>query len=79
MDPIATARYGMMVASKRFEGAADRVAQSGGASANDGVEAVGDMVEAKHQYVAQVRTLRVADEMWRALMDVQAASSHPRA
>jgi hypothetical protein len=78
MDPIAAARYGMMVASQRFESAAGRVAQSG-ASADDGVGAVVDMVEAKHQYVAQVRTLGVADEMWRALMDVQADTTRPRA
>ena len=30
MDPIATARYGMMAATQRFEASAARVAQAGG-------------------------------------------------
>ncbi|HEY3696744.1 flagellar basal body rod C-terminal domain-containing protein [Phenylobacterium sp.] len=77
MDPIAAARYGMMVAAKRFEGAADRIAGTDGASATDDTQAVTDMVQAKHQYVAQVQTLKVADEMWRALIDLQ-AGSHAR-
>ena len=70
MDPIAAARYGMMVAAQRLESAAGQVAL--GVDQPGAVEAVADQLQAKSQFSAQVGTLRIADEMWRALIGLQA-------
>jgi hypothetical protein len=71
MDPIAAARYGMMVAAQRFEGAAGRAAPVGISDAPGAADAVADMLQAKRQFGAHVKTLRIADAMWRALIDMQ--------
>lgn len=80
MDPISIARGGLMAASARFEASAGRTARMGasdpatGAAGEDvdlASEAV-EQVEAKRAFSANLGVIRVADEMWRALIDMQA-------
>lgn len=74
MDPIATARYGMMAAAMRLEASAARVAQADG-GANDvdlGVEVV-EQIGAKQMFSANVGVLRAGEDMWRALLKIQEA------
>lgn len=71
MDPLVVARYGLMAASARFEASAQRTAQMGGDASVDPAAEVVEQVQAKHQFSANLGVIRVADEMWRALMDIQ--------
>ena len=83
MDPISVARYGLMAASARFEASASRTARMGvadptadgsGDGSGDGVDYAQEAVtqiEAKHQFSANLGVIRVADEMWQALLDMQ--------
>jgi hypothetical protein len=69
MDAIAVARYGMLNAVQRFDRAATRIAgPEGGFDAGGAVE----LTLAKTQFKASIATLRIADEMQRALLDLQA-------
>jgi len=71
MDPISTARYGLMAAERRFSDSASRVARMAGDDSIDyGSEAV-EQVQAKHAFSANVQVVKVADEMWQALLDIQ--------
>jgi flagellar basal body rod protein FlgC len=72
MDAFSVARYGMMAASRRFEAAATKVVNpmSGGLD----TEAMVEMTLAKTQFKAQVGVIRIADEMQRALLNLQSAS-----
>jgi flagellar basal body rod protein FlgG len=72
MDPLITARYGMMAAEQRFQASAARVAQMGDDDTVDLGKEVVDQIQARNQFTANVHVVRIADEMWRALMDVQA-------
>ena len=71
MDPISTARYGMLAATQQLNASANRVA---GMAQDPGVdyatEAV-NQIEAKQAFHADVQVIKVADEMWRALMHIQ--------
>ena len=71
MDPIATARYGMSAASQRLDASARRIASGDADLAREAPELIG----AKQAFKAQVRVAEVADEMWRALLDVQAKAA----
>lgn len=79
MDPISIARGGLMTASARFEASASRTARMGatdpahGGSGDDvdlSSEVV-EQIEAKHQFSANLGVIRVADQMWKALLDIQ--------
>ncbi|MFC3069088.1 flagellar basal body rod C-terminal domain-containing protein [Phenylobacterium soli] len=72
MDPLTVARYGLMAASQRFDASAARTARMGDQSSDIdyAAEAV-EQIEAKHQFSANLGTIKVADEMWRSLMDIQ--------
>jgi flagellar hook protein FlgE len=79
MDPISIARGGLMAASARFEASASRTARMGatdpatGEPADDadlGQEVV-EQVEAKQQFSANLGVIRIADQMWQALLDIQ--------
>jgi flagellar basal body rod protein FlgC len=67
MDPISTARYGMMAATRQLDAAASNIA---GGDADYAGAAV-DMIEAKHAFQANVGVIKVADEMWQSLLDLQ--------
>lgn len=69
MNATAVAQYGMMAASRRFERAAAAVGAADGLDA----QGAGELILSKAQFVAQLATLRVADEMQRALLELQAA------
>ena len=72
MDPISTARYGMMAATRSLDASASRVARmTGDDSVDYATEAVGQ-IEAKQAFSANVGVIRIADEMWRSLLDLQA-------
>jgi len=72
MDPISTARYGMMAATQRLNASASRVAgMSGDSSVDYATEAV-TQIEAKQSFKAGVAVIKVADQMMQALLDLQA-------
>ena len=71
MDPISTARYGMMAATRSLEASASRVATMAGDSSVDyAKEAVGQ-IEAKQAFAANVNVVKIADKMWQSLLDLQ--------
>lgn len=73
MDPISTARYGMMAASKAFETSATRIAsQPADDSVDLGQEMVG-MIEAKQAFSANINVIKFADEMWDSLLSLQSS------
>ena len=76
MDPLSIARYGMMAAEQRLNASATRVA---GMAAPDSQvdyakEAV-DQIQAKQAFTANLGVIKVADEMWDALLGLQAKSA----
>jgi flagellar hook protein FlgE len=71
MDPLSTARYGMMTAESRLAGSASRIASWSGGDDVDLAKETVDQVEAKQQFTASAHVVRIADQMWRALMDMQ--------
>ncbi len=72
MDPIVTAQYGMLAATRRFEASAQRTTTIGveGSTASYEQEAA-EQIGAKHQFTAQLATIRTADAMWKELMALQ--------
>jgi flagellar basal body rod protein FlgC len=73
MDPISTARYGLMAASRRFETSAVNVATMGveGAPETDLAKETVDMIQAKTAFSANVQVIKFADEMWDSLLQLQ--------
>jgi hypothetical protein len=70
MNPIS-AIAGISNASLRFERASQRLLESvNGLSNEDPAVPIVDQIEAKTQFTASVRTLRVADEMTATLLDI---------
>ena len=76
MDPIATARYGLMAATRRFEASAENIARmrgpdgSGDETIDLGKEVV-EMVEAKSAFSANLSVIRFAQDMWDSLLKLQ--------
>jgi flagellar hook protein FlgE len=73
MDPIATAQYGMLAASRKFEASAFRVAAMGDAEANADVDLVSETVEqitAQHAFAANISVIKTADRMVGDLLDI---------
>lgn len=71
MDPIATARYGLTAASRRFEASAVQIANQ---RADDSVDLGGEivnMVQAKHAFSANLTVIRFAQDMWDSLLQLQ--------
>jgi flagellar basal body rod protein FlgC len=73
MDPISTARYGLMAASRRFETSAVNVATMGveGAPEIDLAKETVDMIQAKTAFSANIQVIKFADEMWDSLLQLQ--------
>lgn len=71
MDPISTARYGMMAATRRFETAATEVARMGGDQPIDVEGAMVEMIQSKHAFSANLSVISTSKEMWDALLSVQ--------
>jgi len=72
MDPISIARYGMMAATQQLTASANRIAGAGaaGGDVDYGAEAV-NQIQAKQAFKADVGVIKVADEMWQSLLDLQ--------
>ena len=75
MDPISTARYGMMAASRQLADSASRVANLQGDPNDYATEAV-DQIEARQSFKANVQVIKVADEMWDSLLSIQGDNHH---
>ena len=71
MDPISTARYGLMAAERRFEASAVRIASMRGDDTVDVAQEVVGMVQAKHAFSANLSVIRFAQDMWDALLKLQ--------
>jgi flagellar basal body rod protein FlgC len=71
MDPISTARSGLMAASARFERSANRVANMWTDPSVDLVEETVEQVKAKTEFKANLQVIRFADEMWDSLLAIQ--------
>jgi flagellar basal body rod protein FlgC len=73
MDPISTARYGLMAASRRFETSAVNVATMGveGAPDTDLAKETVDMIQAKTAYSANIQVIKFAQDMWDSLLQLQ--------
>jgi len=72
MNPIATARYGLMAAEQRFAASASRVARLGDDDSVDLGHEAAEQIQAKTAFSANAQVIRVADQMWRSLLDLQA-------
>jgi flagellar basal body rod protein FlgC len=71
MNPLVTARYGMMAAENRLSASASRVANwNGSADFDDAHEAV-EQIEARQQFSASAKVARFAEDMWQSLLDIQ--------
>ena len=71
MDPIATARYGLMAASCRFETAAAEVSRMGGDQPVDVEGAMVEMIQSKHAFTANLSVIGFAQDMWDSLLEIQ--------
>jgi flagellar basal body rod protein FlgC len=71
MDPLSIARYGMMAASQQLAASASRVAQMSGGDPGDYATEAVNQIEAKQAFSANAHVVRIADEMWQALLDIQ--------
>ena len=73
MDPIATAQYGMLAASRRFDASASRVARMGveGEAVDLPTEIV-EQITAKTAFAANAAVIRSAQDMTGKLLDVLA-------
>jgi flagellar hook protein FlgE len=72
MDPLSIARYGMMAAEQRLTASAGRVAAM--ISPDSNLDYAGEAVEqiqARQAFAANVGVIKVADEMWQSLLDLQ--------
>ena len=78
MDPISTARYGMMAAAQQLGASGSRVARMAGDSSIDYAAEAVNQLEAKQAFKADVGVIKVADEMWQALLNLQAVKPDRR-
>jgi flagellar hook protein FlgE len=79
MDPSAIALQGLQQAEVQLETAASRIASAGAASPDganlDVVDLSSEMValmSAQNQFAANLATLKTADQMQKALVDIKA-------
>ena len=71
MDPIATARYGLTAATRRFEASAAEIASMGGDETVDVPKAMVEMVQAKAAFSANISVIKFAQDMWDDLLKLQ--------
>ncbi|HSV01873.1 MAG TPA: flagellar basal body rod C-terminal domain-containing protein [Phenylobacterium sp.] len=74
MDPITVARYGMFAAEQRFAASAARTARMGEDASVDPAQEMVEQIQAREQFTASLDVVKVADEMWRSLLEVQKGS-----
>ena len=71
MDPIGTARYGLMAATRRFEASAVQIANMRADETVDVAHEVVEMVQAKSAFSANLTVIRFAQDMWDSLLQLQ--------
>ena len=71
MDPIATARYGLLAASQSFEAAATQVVRSGYDDTSNAVSGLVGLTQARQAYAANLSVIRFAQDMWDSLLRLQ--------
>jgi flagellar hook-associated protein FlgK len=71
MDPLSTARYGMMAAAQRLAASAQRIADTQGPDGADYAAQTVEQISAGQQFAANAKVVRFADDMWRSLMAIQ--------
>ena len=71
MDPIDTARYGLMAASNRFEAAATRIVAAPGDASVDLGEQFVEIIQARQAFSANLSVIRFAQDMWDSLIRIQ--------
>jgi flagellar hook protein FlgE len=72
MDPISTARYGLMAAQQSLAASAGRVAGMADPSSTvDYAQEAVTQIQAKQSFTANLGVIKVADEMWDALLGLQ--------
>jgi len=71
MDPLVTARYGLLAAERRFDTAAVRVAGIGGDETVDLAAETVEMIQAKQAFSANLSVMRFAQDMWKSLLELQ--------
>jgi flagellar hook protein FlgE len=78
MDPISTARYGLMAASAQLNASAQRVAAGGVTGDVDYAREAVSQVEAQQGFKADLAVIKVADSMWQSLLNLHAVSPKTR-
>ncbi|MGZ3375153.1 MAG: flagellar basal body rod C-terminal domain-containing protein [Phenylobacterium sp.] len=76
MDPISIARYGMMAATQQLTASAGRIAGAAGDGNVDYASEAVTQIEASTAFKADVGVIKVADQMWQSLLDLQSAPKH---
>lgn len=71
MDPLVTARYGLLAAERRFDTAAVNIANVGGDDSVDLASQMVEMIQAKTAFSANLSVVRFAQDMWKSLLDLQ--------
>jgi len=71
MDPISTARSGLMAASRRFEASAVNIANMRADESVDVGKEIVEMVQAKTAFSANLSVIRFAQDMWESLLQLQ--------
>ena len=71
MDALNIARYGMMNAESRLAASASRIANWDGGDDVDLAQETVEQIQAKVQFKASAQVVRIADEMWDSLLDIQ--------
>jgi flagellar basal body rod protein FlgC len=74
MDVLNIARAGLMAASSRLQVSAVRTARMTTDPSVDVSQEAVEQIGAKRDFEANLGVIRVSDEMWRSLMEVQEAS-----
>jgi flagellar hook-associated protein FlgK len=71
MDPISTARYGMMAAAQQLTASANRIAASPDLNGVDMAQEAVGQIQAKQSFQANAGVIKVADQMWQSLLAIQ--------
>jgi len=74
MDPISTARYGLMAATRRLDASATNIARMGveGEPETDLAQETVGMIQAKTAFSANLSVIGFAQDMWDSLLKIQA-------
>ena len=71
MNGIATSAHAITSAFARYDRASEKLTASfSGASNDNAAEALAEQIEAKAEVKANVGVVRMADEMFKALLDI---------